>query len=172
MSKFKETPVRRLTLRAETAADLMTPNPVSIRASATIPEAVALFTDKGIGAAPVIDDQTGRAVGIVSQTDILVHDREMRHFPEPVAAFYNREDLSARPGVPPQVGSCGERNDPTLVRDIMTPIVFSVALDSPAAEAVEQLVALKIHRLFVVDEEGVLIGVISAVDVLKRLVPE
>jgi CBS domain-containing protein len=172
MSKFKETPGRRLTVRAETAADLMTPNPVSIRASATIPEAVALFTDKGIGAAPVIADHTGRAVGVVSQTDILVHERETRSYPGPVAEFYNREDLSARPGVPPQAGPGRAMNDPNLVRDIMTHIIFSVAPDRPAAEAVEQLVALKVHRLFVVDAAGVLVGVISALDILKRLVPE
>jgi CBS domain-containing protein len=31
------------------------------------------------------------------------------------------------------------------------------------------MVAFKIHRLFVVDEDGVLVGVISAFDVLRKL---
>jgi CBS domain-containing protein len=45
----------RLTLAADTAEDLMTPNPVSISTNATIHEAIALLVDKGISAAPVID---------------------------------------------------------------------------------------------------------------------
>ena len=64
-----------LTLSAETAADLMTPNPVSIRDKATVSEAVACLTDKGISAAPVID-KAGRAIGVVSKSDLLIHDRE------------------------------------------------------------------------------------------------
>jgi predicted transcriptional regulator len=44
-----------LVLRAETAADLMTSNPLSIRVDATIREAVAFLVDKGISGAPVID---------------------------------------------------------------------------------------------------------------------
>src|SRR5258708_30867048 len=69
-----ETP-SQMTLIAETAADMMTPNPVSIREKATVSEAVAFLTDKGISAAPVID-KAGRAVGVVSRSDLLVHDRE------------------------------------------------------------------------------------------------
>jgi predicted transcriptional regulator len=34
---------------------------------------------------------------------------------------------------------------------------------------VEQLLALNVHHLFVVDAAGVIIGVISPVDVLKQL---
>src|SRR5262249_2802727 len=64
-----------LALRAETAADLMTPDPVSIGADATIKEAVAFLTDKGFSAAPVID-RAGRPVGVLSRSDVLVHDRE------------------------------------------------------------------------------------------------
>jgi len=65
----------RLTLMAETAADLMSANPVSVRADVTIAEAAALLTERGFGAAPVIDE-AGRPVGVISRTDILLHDRQ------------------------------------------------------------------------------------------------
>jgi CBS domain-containing protein len=163
-------PQAPLTLHADTAAELMTPNPVSIRDTATVMEAVALLTDKGFSAAPVID-ASGRAVGVVSRTDILVHDREKANYVEPVPEYYERINLSERVGEKHPRGFQVEKTDRTLVRDIMTPVVFSVALDSPAAQAVEQMVALKVHRLFVVDDDGVLVGVISALDVLQRLLP-
>src|SRR6185312_15056610 len=67
--------VSRLVLDAVRAAEVMTPNPMSLRAEATVPEAIAWLTDKGFSAAPVIDP-SGRPVGVVSRTDILVHERE------------------------------------------------------------------------------------------------
>ena len=70
-----------LTLRAKTAADLMTASVVSVRDAASLKEAIACFIDKGISAAPVIDE-AGHPVGVLSQTDVVVHDREaMRHLP-------------------------------------------------------------------------------------------
>jgi CBS domain-containing protein len=159
---------KKLTLQAETSADLMTANPVSIRDTATVAEAVALLTDRGFSAAPVID-QAGRPVGVVSRSDILVHDRERADYVEPVPEYYERSNLSQRLGEPAPEGFQVERTDRALVRDIMTPIVFSVAPASPAARAVEEMLALKVHRLFVVDEQGILVGVISALDILQRL---
>ena len=47
---LKTNAVLRLTLNAETAVDLMTPNPVSIRDVATVREAIALLTDRGFSA--------------------------------------------------------------------------------------------------------------------------
>jgi CBS-domain-containing membrane protein len=59
--------------------------------------------------------------------------------------------------------------DSTQVRDIMTPVVFTVLLDAPARQVVEQMLSLKVHHLFVVDEDRALVGVISSLDVLRRL---
>jgi CBS-domain-containing membrane protein len=39
----------------------------------------------------------------------------------------------------------------------------------PAAKVVEQMLALHVHHLFVVDADGVLTGVISTLDVLRHL---
>jgi CBS domain-containing protein len=51
----------------------------------------------------------------------------------------------------------------------MTPVVFCVHPDDPAAEVVEKMQALNVRRLFVVDDAGVLVGVVSAFDVLRDL---
>jgi predicted transcriptional regulator len=62
----------QLNLVAETASDLMVPNPISLRAEASAAEAMRLFTEKGITAAPVIDE-SGRPVGVISRSDLLIH---------------------------------------------------------------------------------------------------
>jgi CBS domain-containing protein len=162
-----------LSLYAQTAADLMTPNPISVRASATIPEAIQLLTDKGYSAAPVID-KAGRPIGVLSRADILVHDREKAEYLPAVPEYYEQMDLGSRHG-----GTARERYQPACadqaradqarVCDCMTPVVFSVKPETPARTVVRQMRELKVHRLFVVDDEGTLIGVISALDVLRHL---
>jgi CBS domain-containing protein len=158
----------RLTLHARTAEDLMTRNPVSLAEDETLREALALFTDRGIKAAPVID-AAGRPVGVVSSTDLLIHDREcvdhLRARPE----FYQEAELLLSSGDNLKEGFEVERVDKTRVREVMTPTVFAVAPDTPAPRVIEDMVAYKVHRLFVVDDSGVLVGVISALDVLRHL---
>jgi len=166
---LKRNPLAQLTLHRETAADLMTPNPVSLRANATVREALALLTERGFTAAPVIDE-AGLPVGVLSATDILVHKREQTEHMEAAPEFYHRADLRLPSGeeISPR-GMQVECVDPALVSDMMTPAVFSVAPDAPAGLVVERMVTLKVHRLFVVDEGGVLVGVISALDILRHL---
>ena len=158
-----------LILDVRTAAELMVANPVSIRENATIQEAIALLTDKGFSGAPVID-AAGRPIGVVSRADIVAHDREMLHTTGLVPSYYDENQI---PEAQRERGREGAsvKADRTLVRDIITPVVFSVAPDSPAAKVVQEMVALKVHRLFVVDNPGILIGVISALDVLRHLRP-
>jgi CBS domain-containing protein len=160
----------RLALQAETAAELMTANPVSVRDDATLREALALFVDKGYSAAPVIDE-AGRPVGVLSRGDLLVHDRETAEHLRAAPEYYRKGELKARSGEALGRGFQVEKVDHTLVRDLMTPVLFSVAPDTPAAKVVREMLALKVHRLFVVDDNGVLVGVISAMDVLRHLQP-
>ena len=130
-----------LSLHAATAAELMTSGPVSLADTDTVPEAVAFLTERGYGAAVVID-AAGHPLGVVTKTDVLVHAR--RH----------------KPGLEP---------DDTPVTEFMTPVVYSVRADTPARSVVEQLLELGVHHLFVTDASGVVVGVISPVDVLKKL---
>ena len=151
-----------------TAADLMAANPISIAAAANVQEALMLLTDKNFSAAPVIDD-AGRPVGVISRSDLLIHDRERGLTIAPAADYY----LDSSPAVERKVpdGFHVETVDPTTVEDIMTPAIFSVRPDTPVSKVVAELIGLHVHRLFVTDDEGTLIGVISTMDVLKSLRP-
>jgi predicted transcriptional regulator len=144
----------------------MTANLVSISEDATMQELVALLTERSISGAPVIND-AGRPVGVVTQADVIIHDREKGEYSTPVSDVHDWIDLEAHPK---KLGAAGGHvilNDPTLVREIMTPVVFSVTMDTPASRVVEELLSMKVHRLFVVDSDGLLVGVISPLDVLR-----
>ena len=137
----------RPVLNARTAADLMTKHVVSIAEDAPIGEAIATLVDRGFSGAPVVN-AAGRAVGVISLSDIVVHDRNRTGYDLPI------------------VFSC---KDPTLVGDVMTPAVCAVRPHTPAAEVIEEMVLLRVHRLFVTDSDGLLVGVIAASDIVRHL---
>jgi len=162
----------RLTLLADTAEELMTNHPVSVDENAALREALAMLLDRGYHAAPVID-AAGRPVGVLSRSDLLMHDRESVDYLCEVPEFYSKGDLATSDGEALTEGFQVERFDTTLVRDVMTPVVYCVSPETPAVKVVSDLLSLNVHRLFVVDERGVLVGVISTMDVLRQMrVPE
>jgi len=143
--KTAQTP--SLTLRCElqdaVARDLMTPNPMSIRGNATVEDAIRCLADKGISGLVVIGDE-GRPLGVLTASDLLIHQRA-------------------------KLGTGAREDKPVSVKDIMTPAVFSVRLHTPASEVIDQMTSLNVHRLFVVDDSETVVGVISALDVLRRM---
>jgi len=155
-----------LTLAARTAADLMVPNPISLRAEADVTEAMMLFTEKRVTAAPVIDE-AGRPIGVISRSDVMIHQCEHEKYrtghPE---YFYEPTFGSELPSDEAPTRTVA------LVADLMTPAVFAVSPDTPVQRVVSDMVGLHVHRLFVVDDDGILVGVITTMDVLKALKAE
>jgi CBS domain-containing protein len=158
---------RPLTVRARTAADLMTARVVSIDQNTPLHQAVATLVDRGLSAAPVTD-LAGRPVGVLSMTDVLIHDRNTVAYARAMPEYYVKSDLNAKLGEPAS-GFQVEVADRTTVRDLMTPVIFSVRPDTPARQVVEEMLHLRVHRMFVIDEGGVLVGVVSMSDVLRSL---
>jgi CBS domain-containing protein len=161
--------VATLRLHAVLAADLMSANPISVGEDLTVHEAVVFLTERRVSAAPVINE-AGRPVGVISEADILRHNREhaehLYWLPQKevdreltLGSGEHLDDRSFEVEVP----------DISRVRDIMNPVVYAVRTTTPVFEVVNQLVKRRIHRLFVVDDDGSLVGVITTLDVLSRL---
>jgi CBS domain-containing protein len=101
-------------------------------------------------------------------TDVIIHDRNSVGYARPVPEYYLKSDLQDAIGEPAN-GFQVEVADRTPVRDLMTPVVFSVRPETPARQVIEQMLHLRVHRLFVIDKDGVLVGVVSMTDVMRRL---
>ena len=148
-----------LVLDARSAVDLMTPDPVSVREDTPLPEAAQLLTDKDISAVPVVD-QSGRPVGVLSRTDLVRYLNESVGRREPVS-----HGTGAATGWA-QHAAAGEHS----VRDVMTPAILSVPPETTAVDVVAHLLGLgNVHRVFVEDNAGAVVGVVSARDVLRKL---
>jgi CBS domain-containing protein len=167
MTEFKTEKPQKLILTARTAADLMTTQVISLDENEPLCAAVATLVDRGFSAAPVID-KAGLPVGVLSVTDVVIHDRNAAGSARPVPEYYLRSDAEADTGE--GIGGFQvEVSDGSRVRDLMTPVVFSVGPDTPARQVIEEMLHLRVHRLFVIDSDGVLVGVVSTSDVLRRL---
>jgi CBS domain-containing protein len=158
----------RLVLRAEKAEDLMTPNPVSLYREATVHEAATFLVDREISATPVIDE-AGRPVGVLSRADIVRYERERVEHVVPVSELEEQQEMLLSTGEMLKPGFQLEVAERTRVGELMTPFILSVLPETPVVEVVAKMVAMKLHRLFVVDEAGVLVGIISTFDVLRKL---
>lgn len=151
---------RRATPRRLTAADLMTTNPRSIDQNATVAETAEFFREYEIHTAPVIDE-AGRPVGAVSRSDL-------------VKSMGSRRDrMLAKARGASTYDALDDWSDGLVadlkVMQIMTPVVFCVPVDAPIETVVQKVLALELRCLFVTDEHGVLVGVISIFNLLKSI---
>lgn len=128
--------------RTAHASDIMACNPVSICESTSIRDAAAFLLAKRISAAPVIND-AGRAVGVVSL--------------KLIALFATPVDAACTPDLD------------WPVREIMDDRALFVKPDTPISCVVEKLVRSDDKKVLVADGDGILVGVISASDVVRHL---
>jgi CBS domain-containing protein len=143
------------------AADVMTTNPKSIGRDATIRETAEFFRTHGIHTAPVIDE-AGRPIGVLSRTDLLDYWGRRR---DRLAALANGETTLDSSNAGPDAPIVD-----LIITEIMTPVVFQVPVDTSIEKVVAKILALEVRCLFVTDEHGVLVGVISVFDLLRSVV--
>jgi CBS domain-containing protein len=153
-------------MEALTARDVMTREVVTVPDDATLTELVAFLSQHMITGAPVVDSG-GRLVGVVSVTDVARHSAsQTSHVRSNVPPdFYLRGwDL-----VGDDVKSFSiEHESEFSVRDIMTPVVFSVAENATVAEMADTMVSGRVHRLLVMNGDRVA-GIVTTLDLLKLL---
>lgn len=151
-----------------TARDVMNPEVLGLRVGMTVREAAGFLTDNQITGAPVLDDD-GHLVGVVSLTDLAENEVERPDI------MGGRAELDVR-GWDQRVDSDDLRplhmeSDDVLVRDIMTPTVYTVPDDTPVPEIARAMIAGRIHRLLVTRKRRV-VGIVTPLDLLKLLIGE
>lgn len=149
-----------LVLESATAGELMTPNPVTVPGHVSALKVAALLTDEGISGVLVVDGQD-RAIGVLTRTDLVRYFRE----------YCERVRLLKREGLSCEEGFLADCIDETPVSAIMVPIIGKVDASTPAAKVVDKMLTQKMHRLFVTNEEEEVIGIITTMDILRRLRP-
>jgi CBS domain-containing protein len=169
-------------MRPITAADLMSPEVLTVPEEMTVRELAGFLMDHEITGAPVVDAE-GRLTGVVSVVDIA----------DMAAGEEEDDEAASSAGGPEEEGrigffarafrdvlSTGERKELDLfsgdegevrVGEIMNPEVYSVPEDATVSEVASTLLNHHVHRVVVI-EEGRVQGIITTSDLLGLLVDE
>jgi acetoin utilization protein AcuB len=136
--------LRRNPLDAVSAVEeIMTREPTAIRPHTTVADALHKLRQLDIRHLPVVNEDY-ELVGMIS-------DRDLR-------------------GAPMEMEVAGRQTVPldTPVSTLMSSDVLSVELETPLAECIDLMLDEKVGALPVVDDRGVLVGIVSYVDLLRE----
>lgn len=149
-----------------TAKDVMTRNVITVQDDASMSELVAVLTDNMITGAPVVDEN-GKLVGVVSTTDVARSSgrRSANIHRDAPPDFY----LHGWEPIEDEIRSFSvEEESEQVVRDIMTPVIFSVSENANFAEMADTMVGGRVHRL-IVTKDGEVVGIVTTLDLLRGL---
>ena len=127
--------------------EYMTPDPFTITADVSVPQALHLMRDKKVRRLPVLDGR-GKLVGIVSDKDLL----HASPSPATSLAVWEMNELLAK----------------LKVEKVMTREVISVSGDTPLEEAARIMSDRKIGGMPVMEDQS-LVGIITETDLFKVL---
>ena len=145
------------------ARDLMTRPVCQLMARTPVHDAAAFLLRHGISGAPVLDDH-GNWVGVFTQNDLARYVQNRIGYASSDRTLESREIVVNLFSLPP------DEFGKTPVKEFMTAGLYTVYPDATMDEVIHAMTSFKVHRVFVIDEqEGSLQGVITTMDVLRRL---
>ncbi|MBN0042757.1 CBS domain-containing protein [Streptomyces actuosus] len=135
-----------------TVNDVMTRTVVALAGGAEFKEIVRTVEQWGVSALPVLDAH-GRVIGVVSEADLLRKEEFRDTAP------------TGPPGAPGPSGR--EKAEGVTAQDLMTSPAVTVHPDATLARAARVMAHRGVKRLPVVDDDGVLKGIVSRSDLLR-----
>lgn len=129
----------------------MTTSVVAVRRDASFKEMAAMLRSQRISAFPVIDD-SGRVIGVVSESDLLVREAVLAQGSSLLAALRHIREDDKVTGI--------------TAAELMTAPAITIGPDAPVEEAARVMYDRRVKRLPVVNVAGRLLGIVSRVDVL------
>lgn len=125
--------------------DLMTPNPLTVGPTESVHAAAQLMTSRRIRHVPIVDAD-GRLVGLVSHRDLLRAGWQLSTDNDP--GYWRDAPIS----------------------DVMRTEVDTAQPSDTAAEAARRILGSRRSCLPVVDSEGLLVGILTEADYVRRAV--
>lgn len=160
---LNETPAERVLQR----------NLIALRPQMLMSEAAAVLLEHQISGAPVIDSQ-GVCVGVLSATDFVKAEDavvdERRRFA--ASTFWNSNLVLPESVYADKLAEVRDKLIPAsehTVAQEMTRDLVTVSLHTSVASIVRNMIDAHIHRVFVLDSDDRLAGIVSSVDILAAM---
>ena len=126
---------------------IMTPDVVCVRPDLSVAEVVRLMISHHIGCVPVVDARR-RPIGMITKFDIV----------EQLEAFMR----SASSGSPVPLELAARTAD-----ELMMPLAITLEDNATVAHASRMMTTEDLHHVIVVDQGGILVGVVSTKDITR-----
>ncbi|MBI4425820.1 MAG: CBS domain-containing protein [Elusimicrobia bacterium] len=139
------------------ARDVMRRTVVIVSQDADVWEIARLFTTNNVTEAPVVD-AAGTLLGVVSQTDIVRHLREVIESCQRSAEFYADAEPDVGKAMRKRITAADLISDPPIEADEDTPVV----------RLSQMMLARGIHRI-IISRDAKVRGVVTMMDLLKVL---
>lgn len=148
------------------ANEVMNKNVISIFSNAKLKDAVSLIIEKNINSLPVVN-QNNNLLGLVSKTDLikLFHSNTDSLFH--IVNSYEKDSNNLLLNDVINELSFIKNLEEKQVKDIMKKFVFSAKENSNIEDISKEMYKNRIHQVYIVNNEGVLVGLISSMDLLK-----
>lgn len=151
-------------MKKTTAGDVMTRDVLTVRGDLPVNRLVDMLIDRSISGAPVVSPD-GKPIGVVSLSDLARNGALTDKPTVSDAPAYFRHGIEGQVARDEMGGLRLGAESQTTVRDIMTPVVFSVEEGATVQEVADAMIRGRIHRVFVT-RRGTMVGVISSMDLL------
>ena len=137
---------------AHIVSDVMTHTVVAVGREAPFKDVIRLMEQWKVSALPVLEGE-GRVIGVVSEADLLPKEEFRDSDPDRFTQMDRMSDLAKAGGL--------------TAAEVMSAPAVTVHADATLAQAARVMAQHKVKRLPVVDDEGLLQGVVSRSDLLK-----
>lgn len=133
----------------ESIQNIMVENPITVNLNQKVSEVAAIFADNDIHHLPVVSGE--KLIGIISYSDLLkVSFKD---------SFKNQDERS--------VFSILDHTK--TIKDLMTVNPSTLNINSTIRDAAEKLSNGSIHSLPIVDDDNVLLGIVTSTDLIRFL---
>ncbi|MBI4387028.1 MAG: CBS domain-containing protein [Elusimicrobia bacterium] len=146
-----------MTLPPACAKDIMHTDVIAIPASTDVWDLARQLTTLKITGAPVTDER-GFLIGVVSQTDIVRHLKELVQVPPLESDFYAQAEVE----------DLGRAARPLTARDLMSPRVIQAQEETPVQELANIMTRHRVHRIIITRGHRIM-GIVTTMDILKVL---
>lgn len=156
------------------AGELMKSPVVAVEMESSLEEAARIMSDNRVSGL-LVTDHRGQAIGVVALSDLVSHQAGLERPTGEPGGFYRQAFPSYTSGGDTDGGEAPEEEwsereaEPlreTTVAEIMATEIITVNRETPLPEVARTMADRRIHRIFVVGDGGLPVGVISTLDLL------
>lgn len=143
--------------------EVMTKEVITVSESDTVEKAAGLLATHDLSGLPVVDDK-GYLKGIITEGDLIKHNSKVQvpAFLEILGGIIYLDD-------PNKYLENVKKSMGYFVQTVMTEEVITISPDEEIEAAASLLVGKQVNRLPVIDDTGMLVGIVSRKDIMNHL---